>query len=52
MQDSKVVYSSTGDFLKYLSTRTKEKEKVENNYRSANSIRNDVKRNDNNLRYN
>jgi hypothetical protein len=27
MENSKIVYGSTSDFLKYLNTRTKEKEK-------------------------
>ena len=32
MDNSKVVYSSTSDFLKYISARTKEKEKPSNKF--------------------
>lgn len=51
MQDSKVVYGSTSDFLRYLSTRKKEQEKGRSNYRSASSIRNDIKKVDPNSKY-
>lgn len=51
MENSKVVYSSTGDFLRYLTTRQKEQEK-RNNPRTASSIKNEMKRRNENTRYN
>lgn len=52
MENGKVVYSSTSDFLQYLSARTKEKEKPENRFTSVNK---DSKKRNSNLypkRYN
>ena len=51
MENSKVVYGSTGDFLRYLSTRQKQQEKGRTNYRSASSIRTNVKKVDPNVKY-
>lgn len=50
MQDNKIVYSSTNDFLHYLTTRKEEKQK-ENNNRSY-FLKASLKKRTNSYRYN
>lgn len=55
MENNKVVYSSTGDFLKYISARTKEKEKNKFTHKPSSALRDsnpNSKKRDGYLKYN